>query len=80
MSSVNLYHMTKSSIHLSFTIHYNYKKIGTFTSILSIRIVLSCFNLLISHFGNFSTGISCLPFAINAMPNLSINSLKIYKN
>ena len=49
MASVNLYLVTKSSIHLWFTIHYNYKKIGTFKSILSIRIVLSCFYLLISH-------------------------------
>ena len=40
---------------LSFTVHYNYRKIGNFTPILSITIVLSCFYLLISHFGHFST-------------------------
>ena len=34
---------------------YNYTKIGRFMPILSIRIVLSCFYLLISHFENFST-------------------------
>ena len=40
---------------LVFTIYYNYTKIGRFTPILSIRIVLSCFYQLISHFENFST-------------------------
>ena len=35
--------------------NYNYTKIGRFGPILSIRIVLSCFYLLISHFQNFST-------------------------
>ena len=54
-ANVNLYHVTKFSIYLSFTIYYNYPKIGKFTLILSIRIVLRCFYLLISHFENFST-------------------------
>ena len=44
-------------------------KIGRFTPILSIAIVLRCFYLLISHFKHFSTGISRLPFAVNAMLN-----------
>ena len=35
---------------LSFTVHYNYTKIGRLRPILSIRIVLSCFYLLVSHF------------------------------
>ena len=35
--------------------NYKYTKIGRFAAILSIRIVLSCFYLLISHFANFST-------------------------
>ena len=39
----------------------NYTKIGSFTSILSIRIVLGFFYLLITHFGNLSTWISRLP-------------------
>ena len=53
-ANMNLYHLTKSSIYLSFTVHYNYTKIGRFTPFLSITIVLSCFYLLISHFENFS--------------------------
>ena len=56
------YHVTKFSIHLSFTVHQNYTKFGRFTPVLSIEIVLSCFYLLISHFANFSTTwISRLP-------------------
>ena len=47
MANVNLYHVTKFSIYLSFTVHYSYTKIGRFTSILSIRIVLSCLYLLL---------------------------------
>ena len=35
-------------------LHYNHTKIGRFTPILSIRIVLSSFYLLIPHFENFS--------------------------
>ena len=64
---MNFYHVTKFSIELSFTVHYNYTKIGKFLLILSIRIVLSCFYLLISHFENLST----LPFAVNAMLSFS---------
>ena len=64
--------MTKFSIYLSFAVRYNYTKIGSFPPILSIRIVLSCFYLLITHFETFSTWISRLPFAVlNAMLNLS---------
>ena len=48
--------------YLSFAVHYNYSKISRFTPILSVRIVLSCFYLLISHFENFSTWISRLPW------------------
>ena len=52
------------SFYLSFTVHYNYSKISRRHKkpILSIRIVLSCFYLLISHFENFSTWISRLPW------------------
>ena len=35
--------------------NYNYTKIDRFAQILSMRIVLSCFYLLISHFENLST-------------------------
>ena len=55
---------------LSLTVHYNYTKIGRFRPILSIRIVLSRFYLLLSHFENFSTWISCLPFALNPGPEM----------
>ena len=48
-------------------VYYNYRKIGRVTPILSIAIVLSCFYPLISHFKHFSTWISRLPFAVNAM-------------
>ena len=64
-ANVNLYHVTKFSIYLSFTVHYNNTKIGRFTPILSVRIVLSCFYQHIAHFKNFSTWISRLPFAVN---------------
>ena len=40
---------------LAFSVHYNYTKIGRFMPILSVRIVLSCFYPLVSHFENFST-------------------------
>ena len=72
---MNLYRVTKFSIYLSFTVHYNYTKIGRFTPILSIRIVLRCFYLLISHFENFSTWISRLPFALNATLDLSTTKI-----
>ena len=52
--------------YLLFTVHYNYTKIGKFTPILSIRIVLSCCYLLISHFENFPTWISRLLFAVHS--------------
>ena len=71
-ANVNLYHLSKFSIYLSYTVHCNYTKIGKLTPILSIRIVLSCFYLLISHSENFSTWISNYPSALNAMLNLSI--------
>ena len=51
-------------------------KIGKFTQILSITIALSCFYLLISHLENFSTWISRLPFAVNAVLNLFIVSCR----
>ena len=69
-------YVTKFSIYLSFTVYYIYTKIGRFTPILSITIVFSWFYLLISHFEHFSTWISRLPFAVNAMLNLSTNTEK----
>ena len=70
-ANVNLYDVTLFSIYLSFTVHYNNTKISRFTLILSIRIILSGFYLHITHFENFSTWISRLPFAVNAMHNFS---------
>ena len=69
--NVNLFHVAKFFIYLSFTVHYSYAKIGRFTPILSVRIVSSYFYLHITHFKNFSTWISRLPFAVNAMLNFS---------
>ena len=56
-------------------------KIGRFTPILSIAIVLSCFYLLISHFKHFSTWISRLPFAVNVMLNrdLRVRSFRMIR-
>ena len=42
-----------STCRLLFIIIYNYTKISRFTLILSIKIVLSCFYLLIFHFEKF---------------------------
>ena len=77
-ANVNLYHVNKLPFYLSFTVyHFSYTQIGTFASILFIRIGLSCFYLLISHFKNFSTWISRLVFVVKAMLNLSF--LKYHK-
>ena len=54
-ANVNLFHVAKFFIYLSFTVHYSYAKIGRFTPILSVRIVSSYFYLHITHFKNFST-------------------------
>ena len=54
-ANVNLYHVTNFPLCLPFTVLHNYTKIGRFTPILSIRIILSCFYLHISHFENFAT-------------------------
>ena len=72
---MNLYHETNFPFYSLFTVYYNYTKIGRFIPILSIRIVLSCFYLLISHFENFPSWILHLLFAVNGMLNLSIINL-----
>ena len=54
-ANVNLFHVAKFFIYLSFTVDYSYAKIGRFTPILSVRIVSSYFYLHITHFKNFST-------------------------
>ena len=74
----NLFHVTKFAICLSFAVHYNYTKISNFTQALSITIVLSCFNLLISHFENsqLESHVFRFPFAVNAVLNLSVVSCR----
>ena len=46
-AKVNLYHVTKFSPYLSFTVHCFYTKISSFMPVLSKRIVLDCFYLLV---------------------------------
>ena len=72
-ANVSLYHVTDFSLYFHFAVHYNYREISRFPPVSSIRIVLSCFYLLISYFENFSTWTWRLPFAVNATLNLSIN-------
>ena len=62
-------HVTKFSLYLPFTVHYNYTEIGRLTP---VPLVLAVFYLLISYFKNLLIWISRLPFAVNAMLNLSI--------
>ena len=55
-TNANLYHVTKFPLlYLSFTVHYFYTLISSFTQFLSIKIVLSCFYLLSFYFEKFST-------------------------
>ena len=76
-ANMNLYHVTKFPLNLSFTVHYNYSKISRFRPGLCIRAVLNCFYLLISHVENFSTPVPRLLFAIKVMLNLSFVSLML---
>ena len=61
-------YVTKCS-QLSFTVYY--LLISSFRSVLSRRIVLGSFYLLIFYFEKFSTWIWRLPFAVNLTLNLS---------
>ena len=63
-ANVNLYHLTKFSPNLPCTVYYLYTKISAFTPVLSIRIVLDSFYLLIFYSEKFSTLICRLPFAV----------------
>ena len=76
-ANVNLYHVTKFPLYLSFTVHYNYSEISRFMPVLCIRAVLKCCYLLISHVENFSTPVPCLLFAIKVMLNVSFVSLML---
>ena len=50
--NVNLYHVTKLTIYLPFTVPYCYTEISRFTPVLSLKIVLRCFCLLVLYFEN----------------------------
>ena len=71
MANVNLCHVTKFSLYLSFTVLSFYKNRSSFTSFSSIRIVLDCFCLIICYFQKFSIWTCRLHFAVNATLNLS---------
>ena len=45
---MNLFHMTKFSINLCFTVHFFYPKTNSFTLVLSITVVLKCFSCTFS--------------------------------
>ena len=62
---MNLYHVTKFSPYFSCTVHCLYTRISSFMPVLSIRIVLDCFYLLIFYFEKFSTHVCRLPYAAN---------------
>ena len=69
---MNLYHVTKFSPYFSFTVYCFYTKISSFMPVLSIRIALDCFYLLIFYSEKFSTAVCRLPYAVNVNLNLSI--------
>ena len=71
-ANVNLQHVTKFSPYFSFTVYCFYTKIDSFMPVLSLRIVLDCFYVLIFYFEKFSTHVCRLPYAANVNLNLSI--------
>ena len=68
---VNLYHVTKFSPYLSFTVYCFYTRISSFMPVLSVRIVLDCFIYLFSILRNSVLNLN-LTFAVNVNLNLSI--------
>ena len=74
-ANVNLYHVTKFIPYFSFTVYCFYTKIDRFMPVLSKRIVLDCFYLLIFYFEKFSTAVCRLPCAVNVNLNLSIGRI-----
>ena len=68
---MNLYHVTKFSPYFSFTVYCFYTKISSFMLVLSTRIVLDCFYLLILYSEKFSTDVCRLSYAVNVNLNLS---------
>ena len=71
---MNLYHVTRFFPYFSFTVYCFYTKISSFMPVLSTRIVLDCFYLLIFYSEKFSTDVCRLPCAVNVNLNLSIIS------
>ena len=72
---MDLYHVTKFSPNFSFTVYCFYTKISSLRPVLSTRIVLDCFYLLIFYSEKFSTDVCRLPYAVNVNLNLSSNLL-----
>ena len=70
---MNLYHVTKFSPYSSLTVYCFYTKISEFMLVLSTRIVLDCFYLLILYSEKFSTDVCRLSYAVNVNLNLSFN-------
>ena len=66
-----MYHVTKFSPYFSFTVDCFYTKIRSFMLVLSTRIVLDFFYLLIFYSEKFSTDVCRLPYAVNVNLNLS---------
>ena len=60
-ANVNLYHVTKFHLFLSFTVHYVCTNISSFTPVLSKRIVLGSFYLLIFFLEEFLTSLCTEP-------------------
>ena len=69
---MNLYHVIEFSPYFPFTVYCFYTKISGFMPVLTIRIVLDCFYLLIFYSEKFSTDVCRLPYAVNVNLNLSI--------
>ena len=70
-ANVNLYQKTKFSLYASFTVHYSFSKMSSFTPVLSLKTVLDSFYLLIFYLEKFSTWKWRLPFAVDVTLNFS---------
>ena len=68
-TNVTLYHVTKFSLYLSFTVYYLYTGISCFMLCSSSRLILGNFFLLISNLKGYQ------PFALNETLNLSNTSM-----
>ena len=68
---MNLNHVTKFYPYFAFTVYCFYTQISSFMPVLSTRIVLDCFYLLIFYSEKFSTDVCRLSYAVNVNLNLS---------